>query len=124
MEQRFERVAPRLYRRTYETTDGAESTLYYARFVCKLKHKRRLFALGGDLKTAKDELKVLDARNIWREDFYADKPKVEKKLTDVLTFGEWAEKYPLQQGVKDKRSLSADLGMIRLHLNPTSLTSC
>jgi hypothetical protein len=41
-----------------------------------------------------------------------------KKLTDVLTFGEWAEKYPLQQGVKDKRSLSADRGIIRLHLKP------
>jgi integrase len=120
MKQEFERVerAPRLYRRTYETADGTESTLYYARFVCKLKGKRRLFALGGDLKTAKEELKVLDARNIRREDFDLDKPKAAPKLADALTFGEWAEKYPTQQGVKDKRSLSADLGMIRLHLKP------
>lgn len=97
MEQTFERIAPRSYRRTYETADGAESTLYYARFVDKLKQKRRLFALGGDLKTAKDQLKDLDYRNRHCEDFDADK-------------------YSLQQGVKDKRSLSADLGMIRLHL--------
>jgi integrase len=118
VKQEFERIAPRLYRRTYKTADGAESTLYYARFVDKLKGKRRLFAVGGDLKTAKNELKVFDARNIRREDFDADKPKLEKKLTEVLTFGEWAKKYPLQQGVKDKRSLNADLGIIRLHLEP------
>ena len=118
MKQEFKQIAPRLYRRTYETADGAESVLFYARFVCKLKGKRRLFALGGDLKTAKNELKVFDARNIRREDFDLDKPKAAPKLTDALTFGEWADKYPEQQGVKDKRSLNADLGMIRLHLKP------
>ena len=30
----------------------------------------------------------------------------------------WSKEYPLQEGVKDKRSLAADLGMIRLHLDP------
>jgi hypothetical protein len=45
MKQGFKRVAPRLYERSYDTADGV-SVLYYARFVCKLKGKRRLFALG------------------------------------------------------------------------------
>jgi hypothetical protein len=77
--EKFERVAPRLYRRTYETADGAESTLYYARFVCKLKRKRRMIPLGSEQRTAKNELKVLDARNIRREDFDFDRPKPEPK---------------------------------------------
>jgi len=118
VKQGFERIAPRLYRRTYQTADGAESVLFYARFVCKLKGKRRLFSLGSDLKTAKNEVKVLDARNIRRDDFDSDKPKAAPKLTDVFTFNEWAAKFPLQEGVKTKRSLCADLGRIRLHLQP------
>jgi integrase len=118
VKQEFERVAPRLYRRTYDTADGGESTLYYARFVCRLKRKRRMFALGGDFKKAKDDLKDYDYRNRHREDFDADKPKAAPKLADVLTFGEWAEMYPSQEGIKAKRSLSADLGMLRLHLKP------
>jgi hypothetical protein len=45
-----------LDRRTYKTADGTESTLYYARFV-RPKASGGFFALGGDLKTAKQELK-------------------------------------------------------------------
>jgi len=75
VKREFERIAPRLYRRTYKTADGAESVLCYARFVCKLKGKRRLFALGGDLKQAKELLKDLDYRNRHREDFDATKRK-------------------------------------------------
>ena len=35
-----------------------------------------------------------------------------------MTFSDWAKEYPSQEGVKEKRSLRADLGMIRLHLEP------
>jgi integrase len=116
-EKGFERVAPRLYRRTELTATGEPTVLYFARFVCKLKRKRRKFSLGSDLKTAKDELKVLDARNVRREDFDLGKAR-KVKSTDALTFAEWAKKYPQQEGVKDKGSLDADLGRIRLHLEP------
>jgi hypothetical protein len=48
MEQKFQRVARHLYRRQYEAASGDWTTLYYGRFVCRLKKKRRLFALGPD----------------------------------------------------------------------------
>jgi uncharacterized nucleotidyltransferase DUF6036 len=75
-----------------------------------------IFSLGSDLKTAKEELKVLEARNIRREDFDQDKPIEEK--TGAMTFAGWVKKYPDQQGVKNKRSLNEEKGMIRLHLTP------
>lgn len=95
MKQEFQRVAPRLYRRTYETADGAESTLYYARFFCKLKGKRRMFALGGDQKKAKDDLKDFDYRNRHLEDFdltIKAKPEPDP-VTENMTVAAWADSY-------------------------------
>ena len=37
MKQKFERIARPLYQRTYRTAAGDWTTLYYARFVCRLK---------------------------------------------------------------------------------------
>lgn len=65
---------------------------------------------------AKEELKVLEVRNIRRENFDKDKPIEEK--TGAMTFAEWGKKYPYQQGVKNKRSLNEEKGMIRLYLAP------
>jgi integrase len=108
MRQEFERIAPRLYRRTYETADGAESTLYYARFVCKLKGRRRMFALGGDLKKAKDDLKDFDYRNRHKEDFDAGKAKPEAKPAEAkpqpMTVREWAGHYLTREETKELRS--------------------
>jgi len=123
MRQKFKRVSRHLYRRQYENAAGDWATLYYARFVCRLKKKRRLFALGADLKTAKDELKKLEAKDVDRYDFDVDRQRVEtKKECDgksaPFTLNEWAERYPTFDDVKRKRSLADDLRMIRLHLKP------
>jgi integrase len=124
MEQKFQRVARHLYRRQYETASGDWTTLYYARFVCRLKKKRRLFALGPDSAVAKDKLKKLEAQDVDRYDFDLDRQRVETKekvrdgKSEPFTFSEWAEKYPTFDDVKRKRSLSTDLVIIRLHLEP------
>jgi integrase len=97
------------------TRGGEWSTIFYARCT-DWKGKRRTFPLGSDLKTARDELKVLEARNIRREDF--DKEKSAEWNPRAITFAEWAKKYPDQEGVKHKRSLTEEKGRIRLHLNP------
>ena len=67
-----------------------------------------------------NEIKIANRRG---EDLTNFKP--EKKTepatepaTKAMTFSVWSKEYPLQEGVKDKRSLAADLGMIRLHLDP------
>jgi integrase len=124
MEQKFQRVARHLYRRQYEAASGDWTTLYYARFVCRLKKKRRLFALGPDSAVAKDKLKKLEAQDVDRYDFDLDRQRVESKekvrdgKSEPFTFSEWAEKYPTFDDVKRKRSLSTDLVIIRLHLEP------
>src|SRR5688572_26258058 len=74
MEQKFERVEKHMYRRQYQTAGGEWTTLYYGRFK-DWKGKHRAFPLGSDLKTARDELKVREARNIRREDFDLDNQK-------------------------------------------------
>lgn len=98
MEQKFERVEKHLYRRQYRTAGGDWSTLHYAIFT-DWKKKRRTFPLGSDVKTAKEELKVLEARNIRRENFDADK-------NQGVTFSKWVERY--LELVKHKKSLERD----------------
>lgn len=94
MEKTFERVrdVPRLYKRQYRMAGGEWSTLYYARFVCRLKGKRRCFSLGSDLKTAKEELKVYEARNVRRENFDLD-GEGEKAKGREMSVGEWLDRY-------------------------------
>ena len=80
MEIEVKRIDKNLYRLQYQTGNGEWTTLYYAAFV-DWTGKRRTFALGADLKTARDELAILRARNIRREDFDADKEKPKAGLT-------------------------------------------
>ena len=68
MNQKFEWVEKHLYRRQYQTAGGDWSTLYYVIFT-DWKKKRPTFPVGSELKTAREELRVLQARNIRREDF-------------------------------------------------------
>lgn len=110
---KFKRIEPHLYKREYQTSNEDWSVKYYGRFTCRLKKKRRIFPLGSDLLTARDELTVLAARNVRREDFDDNELK-----TSALTFSEWSGAYLRTKGVKDKRSLENDRRMIRLHLNP------
>ena len=79
MEQKLQRVARHLYRRQYQAASGDWTTLYYGRFVCRLKKKRRLFALGPDSGVAKDKLKKLEAQDVDRYYFDLDKQRVETK---------------------------------------------
>jgi integrase len=73
---------------------------------------------------AKDELKKLEAQDVDRYDFDLDRQRVETKekvrdgKSEPFTFSEWAEKYFTFDDVKRKRSLSTDLVIIRLHLEP------
>jgi hypothetical protein len=124
MEQKFKRVGRHLYRRQYDAANGDWTSLYYGRFVCRLKKKRRVFALGADAAVAKDKLKKLEAQDVDRYDFDLDRKRIDGKLkvrdgkSEPFTFREWSEKYPLFDDVKRKRSLPDDLRMIRLHLEP------
>lgn len=99
MKQTFECVEKHLYRRQYQTAGGDWSTLYYVIFT-DWKKKRRTFPVGSDLKTAREECKVLEARNIRREDFDAEKAERAKGLT----YGEWAKLYFKEKVDLEKRA--------------------
>ena len=113
MEQTFERVAPHLYKRQYQTATGEWRTNYYASFVCRLKGKRRLFPLGADLRTAKEEMKVLEARNVRREDFDAAKDQEINERNAALTLSEWGKIYFAEKCNKAKRSIEWERCMVR-----------
>jgi hypothetical protein len=51
-----------------------------------------------------------------KEDFDKDKPIEEK--TGAMALAEWGKKYHDHEGVKSKKSLNEEKGMIRLHLSP------
>jgi integrase len=102
MNQKFERIEKHLYRRQYQTAGGEWSTLYYARFT-DWKGKQRAFPLGSELKTARDELTIYEARNIRREDFDAD-----KQNKRGLTFSEWAGIYFRDKIDPEKRAGGID----------------
>jgi hypothetical protein len=98
MNQKFERIEKHLYLRQYQTAGGEWSTLYYARFK-DWKGRQRAFPLGSELKTAREELTIFEARNIRREDFDGDKIR-------GMTLFSWIERF--EQGKASKRSLSKD----------------
>src|SRR4051794_41112094 len=80
MKEKFDRIEKNLYRRQYQTANGNWSTLFYGIFV-DWKGKRRSFPLGSALRTAKQELTVLKARNIRREDFDIEDANIKAGLT-------------------------------------------
>lgn len=90
--EKFERIEKHLYIRQYRTSTGCWSTLYYAKLTDRLKGKPRTFPLGSDLKEAREQLQILEARNIKREDFDADKAKPVAE-SPRLTFRKWSERY-------------------------------
>jgi hypothetical protein len=92
MEDTFKRIARHLYRRQYITENGDWSTLYYGIFV-DWKGKRRCFPLGSDLRTAKEQLKVLEADNVKRKDFDLEKKEQQKAETVGMTVAEWLGRY-------------------------------
>ena len=113
---------PGLCTREYMNAEGTMTVLYYARVKPKAGGKWTLFALGSNRQDAIDRYREIKIANRRGEDLSRFKPekKAEPKTDPpkAVTLSAWAKEYPHQQGVKDKRSLSADLGMIRLHLEP------
>ena len=99
METSFECIDKGFYKRQYQNTNGDWSTLFYGIFV-DWTGKRRTFPLGTDMRTAKEELTVLRARNIRREDFDADKAKPKAGLT----FSEFGTTYFNGKVDPDKRA--------------------
>jgi hypothetical protein len=93
MDQKLKRVkrVEHLYERAYRTASGEKRVKFYAIFTCKLKHKRRVIALGGDFDAAKEELAQLLADNLRGDgkDFDA----VGEPQQQGLTFREWAQDY-------------------------------
>jgi len=77
MNESFERIEPLLYKRQYETSNGEWSTRYYGIFV-DWKGKRRKFPLGSELRTAREQLKILEADNVKKKDF--DLEKIEQEI--------------------------------------------
>lgn len=90
--QKFERIEKHLYRRQYRTASGDWSTLFYGIFT-DWKPKRRTFPLGCDLKTAREQLKILEADNIKGKDFDTEKEEQRKAATAGMTVAEWLDRY-------------------------------
>ena len=114
---------PGLYTREYPNAEGGITKLYYGRIKPKIGGGRVEFALGSDARKAVDRWTEIRIANRRGEDLSRFKPEKKSAAKEELetkagTFAQWAKEYPLQQGVKEKRSLSADLGMLRLHLEP------
>jgi len=105
MEQKFVRIAPHLYKRQYQTSNGDWSTLYYGIFV-DWKGKRRTVPLGSDLKTAKDQLKVLKGDNVKKKDFDQEKEEQKKAKNHGMTLEVWCSRY--LDLVRAKKSWSRD----------------
>jgi len=103
MKQSFKRIAPHLYKRQYQAANGEWRTLYYGILV-DWKGKRRRFPLGSDLKTAREELKAYEARNVRKEDF--DKEK--EPPVQGMTFSEWGKLYFKEKVSPDKRSVERE----------------
>lgn len=121
MTQKFERTEKHLYRRQYQTAGGEWTALFYARFVCRLKKKRRVIPLGSDLSEARDKLKRLEVRDMDRYDFDLDRQRVTTNRdgkSAPFTFTEWAERYERLDDVKRGRSLPTKQTLISLHLKP------
>jgi hypothetical protein len=72
------------------------------------KGKHRTFPVGSELKTARDELRVYEARNIRREDFDLDKVKP----TAGMNVASWADNYFDLEEVKSKRSIDRNRGLV------------
>src|SRR5262245_53232747 len=122
-QERFRRLARHLYERQYRTASGEWSSVYYARFVCRLKRKRRIIPLGTKQQAAKNQLKKIEAQDVDLYDFDLERERmpVAKERdgkSEPFTFAEWAEKYLTFDDVKRKRSLSTDLLLIKHHLKP------
>lgn len=78
MQQTFERIAPGLYRREYAMATGESSVFYYGRLKCK-NGNRPLFALGTDLREAKDRWSEIKIANRRGEDLSRFKPEKKAK---------------------------------------------
>jgi len=83
----FKRVEPLLYRRKYETADGKSRILYYGIFVDWMGTRRR-FALGDDLKRARNKLGELLRKNDAEFDF--DNKKAEREARG-MTLSKWID---------------------------------
>jgi len=107
MKQSFERIAPHLYKRQYETSNGEWSTFYYGILV-DWKGKRRRFPLGSELRTAREQLKVLEADNVKRKDFDLERKEKQKAATAGMTLAEWLDRYlDLMKGTKSGKTIKA-----------------
>ncbi|MCZ6449793.1 MAG: tyrosine-type recombinase/integrase [Deltaproteobacteria bacterium] len=113
MKQVFKRIAPHLYKRQYQAANGEWTTLYYGILV-DWKGKRRSFPLGSDLRTAKEALKLLEARNVKREDFDEEKEERRKSATAGMTVAEWMDRYvALMKNTKSGKAIKAYVAHIK-----------
>ncbi|MFB3060196.1 MAG: tyrosine-type recombinase/integrase, partial [Candidatus Binatia bacterium] len=107
MKQVFKRIAPHLYKRQYQAANGEWTTLYYGILV-DWKGKRRSFPLGSELRTAREQLKILEADNVKRKDFDKEKEDRRKAATAGMTIAEWLDRYlDLMKGTKSGKTIRA-----------------
>jgi len=92
MKGSFKRIERHLYKRQYQTADGNWTTLHYANFT-DWKGKRRVFPLGSELRTAREQLKILEADNVKRKDFDLEREEKQKAATAGMTVTEWLDRY-------------------------------
>jgi integrase len=109
-----------LYRRLTRKSD-AEPWRFVALYgkLVDWQGVRRCFPLGTDEKAAREALMIIEARNLRREDFDADRVKPQKRLT----IAQWSEQYFELEEVKAKRTDDRRLlpGLLR-HLGKLPLS--
>lgn len=118
MEQKFERIAPGLYRRSYRTATGETSALYYGRLKRKSDGRRMLFALGSDLGDAKNDWALIKAKNRKGENLEEFKPQRRPSEANAgpKTVEEWSKIYLAKEEVAKLKSHDRDLAFAK-HIN-------
>jgi integrase len=110
MKQTFEKVEPGIYRREYVTANGP-SVLYYGRLKVKRTGNRELFALGPNLKEARDQFSIIKVKNRRGEDLgeFKAKPKAQQiPEAGPMTVERWSEIYLAKDEVVKLHSHSRD----------------
>ncbi len=91
MQETFERIDERLYRRQYQTARDGWRTIYYGMFT-DWKSKRRKFPLGSDEKAAREGLAVRWADNLKAKDFDAERQE-RVKTKKAMNLSRWLDNY-------------------------------
>ena len=113
MKSETKRVQRHLYRVAYKMANG-EWSVYHRAIFRDWKGVNRKFRLAADLRTARQQLTELEAKNFQKYDWdgekaaLAEQQKAEAEKVDVMTVARWAVLCRELPEIKGKRSLARD----------------